>query len=204
MNQFVGEYVFQLRVRTREGQQYAVLVEFRHAARALADEAGQDIGLLEIGMGSVEDDRDFVAEPVLQYAAQAVIGPLRHPRGIVGRLFLSLVEVNFEVGRGDDFPLEVAVLDLVPPEVIPLGERGRRHGQQAQESQNEPQPMWHFRLLEDGHILREPALRVKPILDLREPFGAPEQCRPGQVHIRLHEKPRTKFRFYVCDRSRTV
>ena len=50
------EHVVGLRDRPRHGEHDAPLHELGDAARALADEAGEDVGLLEVGVAGVEDD----------------------------------------------------------------------------------------------------------------------------------------------------
>ena len=110
----------------------AALEELEEAADAVRDEARRHVGLLEVQVGRVEDDRDAVRQRQVEARLQRVV-PVLGRLGADGREVLGLgVVVDVEVLRFEDVPLEAVVLDLVAPEPL----RARRGGQ-PQEGQRD-------------------------------------------------------------------
>ncbi len=127
VHHLVGEHVLEIGVRTGKRQDDPPLGEFGDAAGPLGDEAGQGVGLLELAVRRVEDDRLPLLELVAEDTAQADVRALRHARCIEGRLPFSGIVVDVEVGRLQDLEVEHLILQLVAPE---LGaHRLRQHGQ---------------------------------------------------------------------------
>ena len=77
-----------------------------------------DVGLLELGRGGVEDQRLSAVELVPEHGAQPVIPPLRHPGGRLRGDSLARVIVDVEVLRLEHLELEGIVLDLIATEVL--------------------------------------------------------------------------------------
>jgi hypothetical protein len=113
-------------------------------------EAADDVGLLELGRGGVEDQRLTAGELVVQDARVPGVPPLGHPPCNVGRGTLSRIEVDVEVLGAEDMPIEVLVLDLVAPEVLggcrrgSHGKRERADEERSHRSESEG-PAWPTR-----------------------------------------------------------
>ena len=118
VHHLVLHHVLELGVGAREWQHHAVLEELRDAARRFADLASDGVGLLEVGLGGVEDDGLAALELVVQHARQPGVGPLRYARGVERGGALLVVEIHLEVFGLDDLEVEGPVLDLVLPEVL--------------------------------------------------------------------------------------
>ena len=146
VHHLVLQHVLELAVGPRERQHHAVLEELRDAARGFADLAPDDVRLLEVGAGGVQDDGLAALELVVQHARQPGVGPLRHARGVERGGVLLLVEIHLEVLGLDDLEVEGPVLDLVLPEVL------RRERRRA--AQRERRQRGHQRPSHEGHPSR--------------------------------------------------
>ena len=91
------------------------------AAGAFADGAANGVGLLEVRVCRIEDQRLAPAQLVIERAPKARAPALRHARGDCGGLTLFLVEVDVEVVGAQHLEREGAVLDLVAAEVLLRG-----------------------------------------------------------------------------------
>src|SRR5436190_13064132 len=121
--------VLELFIGPGERQHHPVLEELRDAAGALADVAADGVGLLEVRMGRVQQDRLAALELVVEHAREASVPALGNAGRVERGRPLGRVVVDVEVLRLDDAKIEGAVLDLVLPEVL------RRGGQRAGERQ---------------------------------------------------------------------
>ena len=127
MDELVAENMVGFGERAGERQHDAALQSFGDAARALADHAADDVGLLEIGVRRIENERLARLHLVLEDARQARIPALGHAADARGVLALFFIEIDVEVIGLQHFELEVLVLDLVASEVLRLrGRRGRQ------------------------------------------------------------------------------
>ncbi len=134
VDELVGQDSLELGVGAGERQDHAALRELRDPSRPLGDEARQRVGLLELAVRGVEDDRLTLLELVAEDAAQSIVGTLRHPGGVERRHALTRVIVDVEVRRAEDFEIERPVLKLVATELgQPRSDGGdqRQGGQQA-------------------------------------------------------------------------
>ena len=132
------EDVLELGVRPGEGQHCAMLEELRDAAQAFT--RGVDhVGLLEIGLRRVENDRLPALELMMQNARQPGVGALGHARGIQGADTLVGIVVDVEVLGLNRLETEVAVLNLVLTEVLSGQGRG---GCSNQERRKHRQPTY--------------------------------------------------------------
>jgi hypothetical protein len=131
VNHLVLEDVLELRVRAAERHHRAVPLEIGDAAGSFAGRLAQRVGLLEIGVGGVQNDRLPFPELVVQHLGQAGVAAFRHAGGVHGRDPLALVVVDVEVLGLDDLEIELAVLDPVAPEI--LGVEESRREQQEEE-----------------------------------------------------------------------
>ena len=126
VDQLVAEHVIGLGQRPRHRQHDAPLEDLRDSACPLAHLAFEDVGLLEVGVAGVEDDRLPELQLVVEDLRQPRIPTLRHLGRLLHGLALLGVVVDVEVGRLQHLILERAVADLVPPEVLRLGGNGGR------------------------------------------------------------------------------
>ncbi len=140
VDELVGEHVLEVGVRAREGQDDAFLRELGDAARALRDEPGQSVGLLELRMGRVEDDGLPILELVAEDTAEARVRTLGHPRGVQRRCPLAGIVVDVEMRAANDLEVEDLVLDLVATE-LGAGGRGRQCGLEAGQGEDGHQRM---------------------------------------------------------------
>ena len=138
VHHLVREHVLEVGVGTGEGEHVPVLVRIGDPFDPLAHAAGDGVGLREVGMRRVEDDRLPLAELVVQDPRQARVAPLRHPGGIQRRLAFFLVEVDVEVFGLDDLEVEGAVLDAVLSEVLGGQGASRPEGQEPEAEQGPP------------------------------------------------------------------
>ena len=118
VHQLVADDVIGVGERAAERQDHAPSKRFGDAARALADLTADRIGLLEVRVRRIEDERLASAQLVLQYPPQPRAPAFRHARGDGGGVPLLLVEVHVEVLGPQHLELERAVLDLVAAEVL--------------------------------------------------------------------------------------
>jgi hypothetical protein len=97
VHQLVRQDVVQLGVGSGEGQEDAPLQVLRHAPGARAEQLGDDVGLLEVAVGGVENDRRAAPDVVVQHRGQPVVGALGHQGRVVHGLAGSLVVVDVEM-----------------------------------------------------------------------------------------------------------
>ena len=137
VDELVAEHVVGFGVGPGHRQHDALAGALRDALRALADVG--DVGLPEVRVVGVEDDRLALVELVLQDGREAVVPALGHPRHVARGLVHALVVVDVEVLGLEDPEVEVVVADLVAAEVLGLG-GGRQGGEQSdhQEGLEEP------------------------------------------------------------------
>ena len=129
VDHLVADHVLELFIGPGERQHHPVLEELRDAAGALADVAADGVGLLEVRMRRVQQDRLAALELVVEHAREASVPALGNAGRVERGRPLGRVVVDVEVLRLDDAKIEGAVLDLVLPEVL------RRGGQRAGERQ---------------------------------------------------------------------
>src|SRR5690606_30036572 len=132
VHQFVPEGVAELCVVAPERERDASLQVLGEAEDAVRDEARKDIGLLEVLVRGVDDERNalegMVAESSLE-DGKALLGVGEcHARDPL--LFGIVVDVD--VLAAEHVPLEFAVLDLVLAERLRLGGRARREEHQRE------------------------------------------------------------------------
>ena len=117
VDELVAEHVIGFGKAAGERQDDAAAIAFGHAAGPFADLA-EDVGLLEVRMGGVEDQRLPAAQLVLQHLRQPRVPALGHPRRDPHRRFFFRVVVDVEVLGGEHLEIEALVLDLVAAEVL--------------------------------------------------------------------------------------
>ena len=131
----MADDVVGLRRRCRERQHDPPPERLRHAADRFANLPFDDVGLLEVRMARVEDQRLSADQLVGENVRKPRIPPLRHLRGLRGGVPLLAVEVDVEVPGLQHLESEGAVLDFVAPAVLSdgrlsdaAGERDEKRG----------------------------------------------------------------------------
>ena len=123
VDQLVGQRVLELRIGAGEEQHDAVADPLGDARGAFGDLELEDVRLLEIGLGRVEDQGLPALPIVAEDLRQTRVRPLRHAGGVHHRrLFLRIV-VDVEVLGLEHLEVEIVVLDLVLSE-LSVGGRG--------------------------------------------------------------------------------
>ena len=134
MHQLVAERVAELAVAAPERQRHATLQELRDAQQPLGRNEGQDVRLLEVRMGGVDNERDTPRDGMIEAPLERVIALLgigeRHPPQLLG----VGVIVEVDVLTAEHVPIEAPVLDLVLAEVAELG--GERRGERERQTQD--------------------------------------------------------------------
>jgi hypothetical protein len=143
VDQFVTQHVIGLRQRRAERQDDAAFQAFGHAARALAGLVRQDVGLLEVGMIGVEDQRLAILQLVIEDARDPRVPALRHAGRLLGGAALRLVEIDVEVLGAHDLEAERLVLDLVAAEIL----RGRGNRDREEKSRGNTEDAGHGKVL---------------------------------------------------------
>ena len=83
VNELVTNDVVGLVERPRQRQDDAAPHRFGHAAGALTQLVGDDVGLLEIGVRAVQDERLAARQPVLEHPLEPRVPPFGEARGDV-------------------------------------------------------------------------------------------------------------------------
>ena len=126
VGQLVGDEALQPVGRLVDGDHHPVARRLREGGHPFGHEAAEQVGLLELGVRLVEDDRDREVDLVLEVGGYLLVSALRvgdDPREVLLEL---RVVVDLEVRALVDPPREVVVVDLVLPVVRDeLRARGR-------------------------------------------------------------------------------
>ena len=118
VHELVSEHVVSIPIRARERHDHPVLQRFGHTTGAFADEPGQRVGLLEVRMVRVQNDRLGLFELVLECTREALVPALTHAGRVVDRLGLFRIEVEVEVIGSKDLEIKIVELDLIASEVL--------------------------------------------------------------------------------------
>ena len=116
MHHLMLEHVVEVRIAALEGEHDAVLEDFREAADAFVEREADDVGLLEFGVGIVQDDGDAGAQLVPDGGIHALVHGFHVAGREPGDEFGALGEVDVEMLGPVVRPMELVVLHLVLPE----------------------------------------------------------------------------------------
>ncbi len=133
MHELVADHMVGVAERTAHRQHDATPHRLGDAAGSFAELTLDCVGLLEIGMRGIQDERLPAAERVGEYPLEPRVPPFGHTRGDVDPVTLARVEVDVEVLGLEDLEIELLVLDFVAPEILLRASGCRR---QQQESAN--------------------------------------------------------------------
>ena len=128
VRELVADDVVQIAQRPAGRQHDPAAQGLGDAASSLA-QALDHVGLLELGLGGVHDERLPAGQLMVQDGAQASVPALRHPTCEAGGDLLFGVVVDVKVRGPQNSEVEALVLDLVVSEVLGVsgrGEAGRR------------------------------------------------------------------------------
>ncbi len=147
VHQLVADGVAELHVVAGERQRHAALQEIGDAEQALGRHEGQHVGLLEVGVRRVDDQGNAAVDGVRETPLQDAVTVLGVCEGDARQLFLFGIVVEVDVLAPQHMPVEIAVLNLVLPEVAELRRgagRGAAEGQQQQPAP--PAHRWMLRM----------------------------------------------------------
>ena len=128
VRQLVGDQLLELLVGQVDGQHHPVARGQGERADAFRDEFVQRVGLLELGVRRVIDDVDRLGDLEVERPGDVVVGALGVGRDLLERDLVAVVEVDGEVRRVVDLPVERVVDDLVLAEVVVVRREHRRLG----------------------------------------------------------------------------
>jgi len=114
----VSYYPIKVGIRAVEGNNHPSLVELGEPCHALGNQVGNHVGLLEVCRGAVDDQRDFTEDVVVKLILQNLVAFLRQVSGNLGYLLFLGVEVDIEMLRSQNMPLEVSIVNLILPEIV--------------------------------------------------------------------------------------
>ena len=144
VDQLVVQDALEVGVGAAQGKGHPPLEELREPGHPLREQARHDVGLLEVDVGRVDDERHPAAHGVAEAALQVAEALLRHARRDRGQLLLLRIEVDIEVLGLHPLPGQLLVLDLVLAEAVGLGpgrcRRQQNRRQQSRQSAGHGQP----------------------------------------------------------------
>ena len=164
----------------RNGSDDAALEEVGRAEQALGRGERQDVGLLEVGVRGVDDQRDPLGDVVPELHRQGVVARLGVGQRGGRELGLGGIVVQVDVRAPQDPPVELAVLDLVLAEAEELA-RTRSDGASAprapatRRGADHPAQDWHIRLTSTWIV------RIRSPWVIRARVACPAVTRPKIV-----------------------
>src|SRR6266513_4805303 len=108
-------------VAAAERQRNAPLQKLGHAQQTFRRNERQDVGLLEVAVGRVDNERNASSNSVIETALKRIVTLFgvrqRHPP----QLFFFGIVIEVDMLAAQHTPIKAAVLNLVLPEVAVLG-----------------------------------------------------------------------------------
>ena len=118
VGQFVDEDIAELVEVTRKGDDHAEAQRLGKASDARRQKVGKDIGLLELVVRLIDDDRRPVRKVVVQDLADVIVALFEVLDCPHGQILEFRLKVKLYVLAFEDLPLEVAVADFVFPKSL--------------------------------------------------------------------------------------
>ena len=140
VDELVAQHVLRLRVGARHWEHDPLAKPLGHALRPLADVG--DVGLPEVRVIGVEDDRLALVELVVQHGREAGVPALGHARDVARSLLFLDVVVDVEVLGFEHLEVEVVVPDLVAAE-LGLGRHRRQEADGDEDGESEKRESGH-------------------------------------------------------------
>ncbi len=116
MGELVHQHVAELRVGSREGNHHAVFQRLGEAADPLAYNLQNDVVVLEVDMGRIDDDGNLHRELVIERVGQVDVPLLRHLGGDPRQRLHPRGIVDIEMDGPHHAPLQDVPVHLVLPE----------------------------------------------------------------------------------------
>ena len=121
VDHLVTQHVVGLSQRTSERQHHAPLEDLGHTPSGFARSAANGVGLREMRMAGVINDRLPTAELMVQEARKPRIPALGKDAGLLHRLAFLGIEMDVEMFRLENLEIEALVLNLVATEILRAG-----------------------------------------------------------------------------------
>ncbi len=137
-----------------EWQRHPALQEIGGPEQSLGRRERQDVGLLEVGMGGVHDQRDAGGDLVAELEREGVVTRFGVGQCRRGQLGFGRVVVEIDVGSPDDPPVQLSVLDLVLAKGEELGVQGKAEKAEEAEKRRE-------RRERDKDVVRQPSQTLR-------------------------------------------
>ncbi len=99
--------------------------EFKEPTDSLRYESRRRVGLLEMKMGAVENERDSCGNRVIEFLFENLETFFGEISALFGKVIHPRIEMDVEMFSPKDLPVKFGVLNLVSSEVVELGRRGR-------------------------------------------------------------------------------
>src|SRR4030095_12375984 len=118
MHEFVTDDVIGVSERAGKREHDPPPQPLGHAAGAFTYFASDDVGLLELDVRAIQNERLQSAELMVQQTLETHPPPFGKARGDLNTLLLARVEIDVEVLSLEDLEIEVSILNLVASEVL--------------------------------------------------------------------------------------
>ena len=107
--------------------------EFKEPSNPLRDEIRRDVGLLEMKVRAVKNERDPAADVVIELLFEQPVALLGKLCPALRQFFHLCVVIDLEMFGLQHLPVEIRVLDFVAAEVIELRRCGLRQKKEKEE-----------------------------------------------------------------------
>jgi hypothetical protein len=134
VHHLMAERMTKLRKVSPERQRYAPLEEISGPQQPLRGGERKDIGLLEIGVRCVDNQRDPGSDVVAKLNGQGIVTRLGIREGGWGQLGFRGIVVEVYMGAADNPPIQLPILDLVLAEGEELSVQG--YGKDAEDRED--------------------------------------------------------------------
>jgi len=94
--------------------------ELKEPSDTFRDKAGSGVGLLEVEMRAVKNERDAVADVVVELLFKDLVALFRKERSALGEVFHFGIVIDVEVVSFQNMPVEIGVLDFIASEIEKL------------------------------------------------------------------------------------
>ena len=170
VDQLVTQRMAEVGVAAGERQGHAAFQEFGGAEQPLGRHEREDVGLLEVSVRGIDDQRHSAADRVREPPLQHVVALLSVGERDPSQLFFFGIVVEVHVLAAEHAPVEAPILDLVLAEVPEL-RRGRRGEPRQQDDrggeQVEAHQRWMLRMRSPiairGSVRMSPVTRPKTV-----------------------------------------
>ena len=175
MNQLVADDVIGLGERSGQGEHDAALQGLRDTTGALVQIPAHDVGLLEVGMARVQNQRLGAAQLMAEQGGVARIPALPHSCRLERRFTLLGIEEDPEMLGVENLELQGLVLHFVAPEPLCLACHRDRQSQSGGH-QHQPTCVHSVHLV----VRRLEGWRIPPRDTTESHFGSKVPSKTGE------------------------